>query len=161
MASIRGSQKRKERVSLPEDAFRPGEAIETMQTVVGVVTGCELIGGRLGGLREVEPDRFCSDVNRTEDWNGFIDGTGILHFQFQFIKNIHENLLRIASTTKIARAAQDDKSEVRDMSEEQKKKVEGVLHEMKHMNAQQIEVMIAYMQGVAAAAKLMGERKEQ
>ena len=47
------------------------------------------------------------------------------------------------------------------MSEEQKKKVEGVLHEMKHMNAQQIEVMIAYMQGVAAAATLMGERKEQ
>ena len=47
------------------------------------------------------------------------------------------------------------------MSEEQKKKVEGVLHEMKHMNAQQIEVMIAHMQGVAAAAKLMGERKEQ
>ena len=46
------------------------------------------------------------------------------------------------------------------MSEEQKKKVEGVLHEMKHMNAQQIEVMIAYMQGVATAAKLMGERKE-
>ena len=111
-------------------------------------------------MREVEPDRFCSAVNRTEDWNGFIDGTGILHFQFQFIKNIHENLLRIASTTKIAREAQDDKSEVRDMSEEQKKKVEGVLHEMKHMNAQQIEVMIAYMQGVAAAAKLMGERKE-
>ena len=161
MASIRGSQKRKERVSLPEDAFRPGAAIETMQAVVGVVTGCELIGGRLGGLREVEPDRFCSAVNRTEDWNGFIDGTGILHFQFQFIKNIHENLLRIASTTKIARAARDDKSEVRNMSEEQKKKVEGVLHEMKHMNAQQIEVMIAYMQGVAAAAKLMGERKEQ
>ena len=161
MASIRGSQKRKERVSLPEDAFRPGAAIETMKTVVGVVTGCELIGGRLGGLREVEPDRFCSAVNRTEDWNGFIDGTGILHFQFQFIKNIHENLLRIASTTKIARAARDDKSEVRNMSEEQKKKVEGVLHEMKHMNAQQIEVMIAYMQGVAAAAKLMGERKEQ
>ena len=161
MASIRGSKKRKERVSLPEDAFRPGAAIETMQAVVGVVTGCELIGGRLGGLREVEPDSFCSAVNRTEDWNGFIDGTGILHFQFQFIKNIHENLLRIASTTKIARAARDDKSEVRDMSEEQKKKVEGVLHEMKHMNAQQIEVMIAYMQGVAAAAKLMGERKEQ
>ena len=161
MASIRGSQKRKERVSLPEDAFRPGAAIETMQAVVGVVTGCELIGGRLGGLREVEPDRFCSAVNRTEDWNGFIDGTGILHFQFQFIKNIHENLLRIASTTKIARAARDDKSEVRDMSEEQKKKVEGVLHEMKHMNAQQIEVMIAYMQGVAAAAKLMGAGKEQ
>lgn len=160
MASIRGSQKRKERVSLPEDAFRPGAAIETMQAVVGVVTGCELIGGRLGGLREVEPDRFCSAVNRTEDWNGFIDGTGILHFQFQFIKNIHENLLRIASTTKIARAARDDKSEVRDMSEEQKKKVEGVLHEMKHMNAQQIEVMIAYMQGVAAAAKLMGAEKE-
>ena len=47
------------------------------------------------------------------------------------------------------------------MSEEQKKKVEGVLHEMKHMNAQQIEVMIADMQGVAAAAKLMCERKEQ
>ena len=161
MASIRGSQKRKERVSLPEDVFRPGAAIETMQAVVGVVTDCELIGGRLGGLREVEPDRFCSAVNRTEDWNGFIDGTGILHFQFQFIKNIHENLLRIASTTKIARAARDDKSEVRDMSEEQKKKVEGVLHEMKHMNAQQIEVMIAYMQGVAAAAKLMCERKEQ
>lgn len=160
MASIRGSQKRKERVSLPEDAFRPGAAIETMQAVVGVVTGCELIGGRLGGLREVEPDRFCSAVNRTEDWNGFIDGTGILHFQFQFIKNIHENLLRIASTTKIARAARDDKSEVRDMSEEQKKKVEGVLHEMKHMNAQQIEVMIAYMQGVAAAAKLMGAKQE-
>lgn len=146
---------------MPEDAFRPGAAIETMQAVVGVVTGCELIGWRLGGLREVEPDRFCSAVNRTEDWNGFIDGTGILHFQFQFIKNIHENLLRIASTTKIARAARDDKSEVRNMSEEQKKKVEGVLHEMKHMNAQQIEVMIAYMQGVAAAAKLMCERKEQ
>ena len=66
-------------------------------------------------MREVEPDRFCSAVNRTEDWNGFIDGTGILHFQFQFIKNIHENLLRIASTTKIARAAQDDKSEVKSM----------------------------------------------
>ena len=111
-------------------------------------------------MREVEPDRFCSAVNRTEDWNGFIDGTGILHFQFQFIKNIHENLLRIASTTKIAWAARDDKSEVRDMSEEQKKKVEGVLHEMKHMNAQQIEVMIAYMQGVATAAKLMSEKKE-
>lgn len=47
------------------------------------------------------------------------------------------------------------------MSEEQKKKVEGVLHEMKHMNAQQIEVMIAYMQGVAAAAKLMCAGKEQ
>ena len=47
------------------------------------------------------------------------------------------------------------------MSEEQKKQVEGVLREMKHMNPQQIEVMIAYMQGVAAAAKLMGERKEQ
>ena len=46
------------------------------------------------------------------------------------------------------------------MSEEQKKKVEGVLHEMKHINAQQIEVMIAYMQGVAAAAKLMGAEKE-
>ena len=66
-------------------------------------------------MREVEPDRFCSAVHRTEDWNGFIDGTGILHFQFQFIKNIHENLLRIASTTKIARAAQDDKSEVKSM----------------------------------------------
>lgn len=47
------------------------------------------------------------------------------------------------------------------MSEEQKKQVEGVLREMKHMNPQQIEVMIAYMQGVAAAAKLMCERKEQ
>lgn len=63
--------------------------------------------------------------------------------------------------TSIAWAERDDKSEVRDMSEEQKKKVEGVLHEMKHMNAQQIEVMIAYMQGVAAAAKMMCERKEQ
>ena len=111
-------------------------------------------------MREVEPDRFCPAVNGTVNRNWLIDGTGILHFQFQFIKNIHENLLRIASTTKIARAARDDKSEVRDMSEEQKKKVEGVLHEMKHMNAQQIEVMIAYMQGVAAAAKLMCERKE-
>lgn len=47
------------------------------------------------------------------------------------------------------------------MSEEQKKQVEGVLHEMKHMNPQQIEVMIAYMQGVATAAKLMSEKKEQ
>jgi len=46
------------------------------------------------------------------------------------------------------------------MSEEQKKQVEGVLHEMKHMNPQQIEVMIAYMQGVATAAKLMSEKKE-
>ena len=51
-------------------------------------------------------------------------------------------------------------SEVRTMSEEQKKKVEGVLREMKHMNPQQIEVMIAYMQGVATAAKLMSEKKE-
>lgn len=51
-------------------------------------------------------------------------------------------------------------SEVRTMSEEQKKQVEGVLHEMKHMNQQQIEVMIAYMQGVATAAKLMSEKKE-
>lgn len=56
--------------------------------------------------------------------------------------------------------ATDCKSEVRDMSEEQKKKVEGVLHEMQHMNAQQIEVMIAYMQGVAAAAKLMRAKQE-
>lgn len=46
------------------------------------------------------------------------------------------------------------------MSEEQKKQVEGVLHEMKHMNQQQIEVMIAYMQGVATAAKLMSEKEE-
>ena len=46
------------------------------------------------------------------------------------------------------------------MSEEQKKQVEGVLHEMKHMNQQQIEVMIAYMQGVATAAKRMSEKKE-
>ena len=45
------------------------------------------------------------------------------------------------------------------MSEEQKKQVEGVLHEMKHMN-QQIEVMIDYMQVVATAAKLMSEKKE-
>lgn len=51
-------------------------------------------------------------------------------------------------------------SEVRTMSDEQKKQVEGVLHEMKHMNQQQIEVMIAYMQGVATAAKLMSEKKE-
>ena len=112
-------------------------------------------------MGEVKVDRFCPAVNRAVDRNWLIDGAGILHFQIQFIKNIHENLLRIASTTKIARAARDDKSEVRDMSEEQKKKVEGVLHEMKHMNAQQIEVMIAYMQGVAAAAKLMGAGKEQ
>ena len=48
-----------------------------------------------------------------------------------------------------------------EMSEEQKKKIEGVLHEMKHMNPQQIEVMITYMQGMATAAKLMqAERKE-
>ena len=46
------------------------------------------------------------------------------------------------------------------MSEEQKKKIDGVLHEMKHMNPQQIEVMITYMQGVAAAAKLQKEKKE-
>ena len=46
------------------------------------------------------------------------------------------------------------------MSEEQKKQVEGVLREMKHMNPQQIEVMIAYMQGVATAAKLMSEKKK-
>lgn len=52
-------------------------------------------------------------------------------------------------------------SEVRTMSEEQKKQVEGVLREMKHMNPQQIEVMIAYMQGVATAAKLMSEKKKQ
>ena len=52
-------------------------------------------------------------------------------------------------------------SEVRTMSEEQKKQVEGVLREMKHMNPQQIEVMITYMQGMATAAKLMqAERKE-
>ena len=46
------------------------------------------------------------------------------------------------------------------LTDEQKKQVEGVLHEMKHMNQQQIEVMIAYMQGVATAAKLMSEKKE-
>ena len=46
------------------------------------------------------------------------------------------------------------------MSEEQKKQVEGVLHEMKHMNPQQIEIVIAYMQGVVAAAKLTKEKKE-
>ena len=40
-------------------------------------------------------------------------------------------------------------------------KIDGVLHEMKHMNPQQIEVMITYMQGMATAAKLMqAERKE-
>lgn len=33
------------------------------------------------------------------------------------------------------------------MSEEQKKQVEGVLHEMKHMNPQQIEVVIALYAG--------------
>ena len=54
----------------------------------------------------------------------------------------------------------NDPSEVRTMSGEQKQQVEGVLHEMKHMNQQQIEVMIAYMQGVATAAKLMSEKKE-
>lgn len=48
-----------------------------------------------------------------------------------------------------------------EMSEEQKKKIDGVLHEMKHMNPQQIEIMITYMQGMATAAKLMqAERKE-
>ena len=48
-----------------------------------------------------------------------------------------------------------------EMSEEQKKKIEGVLHEMKHMNPQQIEVMITYIQRMATAAKLMqAERKE-
>ena len=47
------------------------------------------------------------------------------------------------------------------MSEEQKKKIEGVLHEMKHMNQQQIEVMITYMGGMVTAGKLMqAERKE-
>lgn len=47
------------------------------------------------------------------------------------------------------------------MSEEQKKKIDGVLQEMKNMNPQQIEVMITYMQGMATAAKLMqAERKE-
>ena len=46
------------------------------------------------------------------------------------------------------------------MSEEQKKQVEGVLHEMKHMNQQQIEVMIAYIQGAASSAKLLSEKKE-
>ena len=53
------------------------------------------------------------------------------------------------------------KEEGEEMSEEQKKKIDGVLHEMKHMNPQQIEVMITYMQGMATAAKLMqAERKE-
>ena len=46
------------------------------------------------------------------------------------------------------------------MSEEQKKQVAGVLREMKRMNAQQIEVMIADMQGVATAAKLMNAKQE-
>ena len=73
---------------------------------------------------------------------------------------VHDGATPSIAETSIARAARDDKSEVRDMSEEQKKKVEGVLHEMKHMNAQQIEVMIAYMQGVAAAAKLMRAKQE-
>ena len=48
-----------------------------------------------------------------------------------------------------------------EMSEEQKKKIEGVLHEMKHMNPQQIEVMITYMQGMATAAKLMQEERKE
>lgn len=53
------------------------------------------------------------------------------------------------------------KEEGEEMSEEQKKKIDGVLHEMQHMNPQQIEVMITYMQGMATAAKLMqAERKE-
>ena len=48
-----------------------------------------------------------------------------------------------------------------EMSEEQKKKIDGVLHEMKHMNPQQIEVMITYMQGMATAAKLMQEERKE
>ena len=46
------------------------------------------------------------------------------------------------------------------MSEEQKKKIDGVLQEMKHMTPQQIEVMITYMQGMATAAKLMQAERQ-
>ena len=53
------------------------------------------------------------------------------------------------------------KEEGEEMSEEQKKKIDGVLHEMKHMNPQQIEVMITYMQGMATAAKLMQEERKE
>ncbi len=159
MASVRGSQKRQAWVSLPEDAFRPGAAIETLQTVVGVVTDCELIGGRLGALREVEPDRFCPAVNGTVNRNWLIDGTGILHFQFQFIKNIHENLLRIASATRIARAARDDKSEVRDMSEEQKELAGKISAEMNKLSPELREKALIFMQGMVAVAN--GQKKEQ
>ena len=159
MASVRGSQKRQARVSLPEDAFRPGAAIKTLRTVVRVVADCELIGGRLGALREVEPDRFCSAVNRTEDRNGFINGTGILHFQFQFIKNIHENFLRIASAIRIAWAARDGKSEVRDMSEEQKELAGKISAEMNKLSPELREKALIFMQGMAAVAN--GQKKEQ
>lgn len=68
--------------------------------------------------------------------------------------------VHLLSKRSVSRTETDCNSEVRTMSEEQKKQVEGVLHEMKHMNPQQIEIVIAYMQGVTAAAKLTKEKKE-
>ncbi len=111
-------------------------------------------------LREDKKDGFFTLVFVAIDRYGLVDGAGILHFQIQFIKNIHENLPRIASQIQDSRCG-GGRQGGENMSEEQKKKIDGVLHEMKHMNPQQIEVMITYMQGMATAAKLMqAERKE-
>nr|DAP60147.1 MAG TPA: hypothetical protein [Caudoviricetes sp.] len=48
-------------------------------------------------LREDKKDGFFTLVLVAIDRYGLVDGAGILHFQIQFIKNIHKNLLRIAS----------------------------------------------------------------
>ena len=48
-------------------------------------------------LREDKKDGFFTLVFVAIDRYGLVDGAGILHFQIQFIKNIHENLPRIAS----------------------------------------------------------------
>lgn len=62
-----------------------------------LLAGVEHIAEGLRMLREDKKDGFFTLVFVAIDRYGLVDGAGILHFQIQVIKNIHKNLLRIAS----------------------------------------------------------------
>ena len=67
-------------------------------------------------------------------------------------------LLSIAETS-ITWAARDDKSEVRDMSEEQKELAGKISAEMNKLSPELREKALIFMQGMAAVAN--GQKKEQ